>query len=329
MKMLTRLVGAASACAVLAAGASAAPGKTYVLWLGARVFVTADAHSWRNVTPRGAVVPGTTRAIDGVQFRGRQGWLLSSDCVSGKGMLYRTDDEGRTWRTYPFHAHSCAGGANFYLDVLNARRAWVVQNEPTAPLARIYRTTDGGRSWHVVRELADYGKVAFVSPAKGWLAGVHLLRTSDGGRTWHVESLPAPRGYRGRLALLSAPHFFGRTGVLAGQYEGAKPMIGFYRTSDGGSHWRLLGTEPGSSPGIFPQFTLTAVSASVAWLLTDGDKPFAYVTRDGGRHWAAHALPTRLYAPVVVSARVAAASDFHGRPFVTRDGGRTWRPLKL
>src|SRR5919109_5489739 len=120
MRMLTRLVGAASACLVLTSGAAAAPSKTYVLWLGTRVFVTADTHSWHNVTPRGAVIPGTTRAIDGVQFRGPQGWLLSSDCTSGKGWLYRTDDRARSWRRYPFHAHSCAAGANFYLDVLTA-----------------------------------------------------------------------------------------------------------------------------------------------------------------------------------------------------------------
>jgi putative peptidoglycan lipid II flippase len=37
----------------------------------------------------------------------------------------------------------------------------------------------------------------------------------------------------------------------------------------------------------------------------------------------------KLYAPVALSARTAAASDFRGSPYVTRDGGRTWSPLKL
>jgi len=110
---------------------------------------------------------------------------------------------------------------------------------------------------------------------------------------------------------------------------GGHPVIGFYRTSDGGRRWRLLATLPGSAPGVFPQFAVSAATASAVWLLTAGAKPAAYVTRDGGRHWSSHALARRLYAPVALSARLAAASDFRGRPYITRDGGRTWRPLKL
>jgi len=91
----------------------------------------------------------------------------------------------------------------------------------------------------------------------------------------------------------------------------------------------LLSTLPGSSPGAFPQFVLSAVSASTAWLLTAGAKPAVYVTRDGGRRWSSHQLARRLFAPVALSARVAAASDFRGRPYITRDGGRTWRRLNL
>jgi photosystem II stability/assembly factor-like uncharacterized protein len=205
----------------------------------------------------------------------------------------------------------------------------VLQNEPTGPTARLYRTTDGGRSWRVVHDLTGYGRVTFVSPTRGWFAGQRLLGTVDGGRSWRPQSLPAPHGYGGRLVLLSALRFFGPDGVLAGQFGSAKPVIGFFRTSDGGRRWRLLATLPGSSPGVFPQFVLSPVSASTVWLVTAGDKPVAYVTRDGGRHWSSHPLAQRLFAPVALSARVAAASDFHGLPYITRDGGRSWRRLKL
>lgn len=330
VKALPRSVCALAAFVVLGTAAGAAPGRAYVLWTGSRVYVTEDGRAWRQVTPRGAVRPGTFRAIDAVAFRGRrEGWVIASACGTGRGSLYRSFDGGRSWRTYAFHAHSCAGGANFFLDVLTAKRAWVVQNEPAGPTLRLFRTTNGGRSWQVVRELSDYGRVTFISPTEGWLAGLHLLRTADGGRTWHAQSLPAPRGYRGRLALLAAPRFFGRQGVLAGQYQGAKPLIGFYRTTDRGLRWRLLATLPGSTPGVFPQFTLSSVSGSVDWLLTAGARPAAYVTRDGGRHWSAHALARRLYAPVALTAGVAMASDFRGVPYITRDGGRSWRRLKL
>lgn len=328
MKMWT-CAAAACVCAVVATGAAAAPSKTYVLWLGTRVFVTADGHSWRNVTPRGAVVPHTAQSIDAVAFRGQKGWLIASDCVQGKGSLFRTADRGATWQKHPFFAHTCAGGANFSLDVLNDKRAWVLQSEPTGPGGRLLVTTNGGRTWELMSELGTYGRVTFVSATKGWLAGFRLLRTNDGGRTWHQQTVPAPAGYRGRLALLAAPRFFGRIGVLAGEYERERHVIGFYRSTDRGGHWRLLTTFPGSGPSVFPQFTLSAVSGSTDWVMTAGGHPTVHVTRDGGLHWTTHALQRKLYAPVALSARVAAASDFRGQPFITRDGGRTWRPLGL
>jgi photosystem II stability/assembly factor-like uncharacterized protein len=331
MKALARAAGAAAAFLILGTAAGAASGREYVLWTGSKVYVTADGQGWRQVTPRGAVRPGTFRAIDAVAFRGaREGWLIAGDCSTGRGSVYRSSDGGRSWKAYAFHAHSCVGGANFSLYVESDNRAWVLQNEPTGPNSRVYRSTDGGRSWRLVSKLATYGgKVAFASPRDGWLAGQRLLRTVDGGRSWQIQPLPAPHGYSGRLVLLTAPRFFGRKAVLAGQFGSGKPVIGFYRTVDRGRSWRLHATLPGSSPGVFPQFVLSAASASTSWLLTAGARPAVHVTRDGGRHWSSHPLAQKLYAPVALSARVAAASDFHGIPYITHDGGRTWRRLKL
>jgi photosystem II stability/assembly factor-like uncharacterized protein len=330
MKALGRAAGAAAAFLVLGTAAGAASGREYVLWTGSKVYVTTNAHAWRQVTPHTALKAGTFRAIDAVTFRGIRGWLIASDCATGRGSVYRSVDGGRSWKAHAFHAHSCAGGANFSLDVDSDSRAWVLQNEPTGPNSRVYRTTNGGRSWRLVAKLATYGgKVAFASPKAGWLAGQRLLRTLDGGQSWEIQPLPAPSGYNGRLVILTSPHFFGRTGVLAGQYGSGKPVIGFYRTVDKGRSWRLLATLPGSVPGVFPQFVLTAASASTSWLLTAGTKPAVHVTRDGGRHWSSHRLPQRFYAPVALNARVAAASDFHGVPYITHDGGRTWRRLRL
>src|SRR5256714_15286209 len=97
------------------------------------------------------------------RFRGtREGWLIASDCATGRGSVYRSFDGGRSWKAYAFHAHSCAGGANFSLDVLNGKLAGVLQNEPTGPTARLYRTTHRGPAWGVVRKLAEHRHVAFV-----------------------------------------------------------------------------------------------------------------------------------------------------------------------
>ena len=324
----TTFAAAFLACAF---SASAASERTYVLWVGSQTFVSGDGSGWRDVTPHSAVSPRTGTSIDGVVFSGvNEGWLIASNCASGKGTVYRTHNRGRSWNRYAFHAHTCAAGANFVLDVLDRRNAWVVQNEPTGPFARLYRTSDGGRSWRKLTEsLPGLGSVAFANSAKGWLASRQLFRTVDGGKTWSPQALPAPRGYRGKLVALSRMSFFGRTGFVVGEYFRERDVLAFYRTADTGRHWRLVSTLPGAGPYVFPQFTMSAVSASTIWLLTSGAKPVANVTTDGGRHWSRHPLGQPFFAPVGLSGRVAAASNFHGLPYITRDGGRTWRLLKL
>ena len=214
--MLARVGCAAVAFLAVATAAGAVSGREYVLWTGSKVYVTADGHSWRQVTPSGAVRPGTFRAIDAVAFRGvREGWLIASDCSTGRGSVYRSSDGGRSWKAYAFHAHSCVGGANFSLYVESDSRAWVLQNEPTGPNSRVYRTADGGRSWRLVSKLATYGgKVAFVSPRDGCspasafcgrstAAGAgrfsrFLLRTATAGG-WSCSPLPASSAGRAFL----------------------------------------------------------------------------------------------------------------------------------
>jgi photosystem II stability/assembly factor-like uncharacterized protein len=329
VSVLTRVGAVLAGIAVLAAGAAAAPGKTRVLWLGSKVYVTADGTAWRDVTPSDIALPAS---IDNVAFpRGAQGWLVASACGSGRGAVYRTADAGRHWTRYRFQSHYCGPGSNFLLFALDSRRAWVVRNEPTASYASLLGTTNGGRSWQKLQaSLPDNGAVTFVDGRRGWLTSGRLYRTTDDGKTWKPQPLPAPRGFKGKLLALSRMSFFGRRGEVVGEYYNRKrDILGFYRTSDTGAHWRLVSTLPGAGAYVFPQFTLSALSASTVWLFTSGVKPVANVTTDGGRHWSRHHLAQRLFAPVALTARVAAASDFHGAPYVTRDGGRTWRPLRL
>jgi len=322
------LVLAAVAGVTLAATGAAAPGKTRALWIGSSVYATTDGTSWRNVTPSDIRPPA---AIDNVAFPGGDdGWLVASACGSGQGAVYRTGDAGRHWTRYPFQSHYCQAGSNFLVYALDSHRAWVVRNEPAASDASLFGTKNGGRTWRRVNNsLPDNGAVTFVDGRRGWLTSGRLFRTLDGGKTWKRQSLPAPRGFQGKLLALSRMSFTGRQGIVVGEYFRKRDVLGVYRTSDTGGQWRLVATLPGAGAYVFPQFTLSSVSASTAWLLTSGAKPVAYVSKDGGRHWARHPLAQRFFAPVALSARVAAASNFHGLPYITRDGGRTWRLLRL
>src|SRR4051812_42605133 len=92
----TGLVVLAGALLFLAAGAHAGTPAVHALitWHGgSHVVVTADAKSWRDVTPHHLF--GDAQAVAFVGSR--QGWLVSGDCAAAKARLARTSDGGRTW----------------------------------------------------------------------------------------------------------------------------------------------------------------------------------------------------------------------------------------
>src|SRR5438105_1075016 len=103
-----------------------------------RVFVTRDARSWREVTPRHMLAE-----IDDVAFAGAHGWLVTSDCARAKAFLERTFDGGRTWSRQPFWSSSCNTGAGTALNFLGPSVGWATETEPTAPRESLFRTIDG------------------------------------------------------------------------------------------------------------------------------------------------------------------------------------------
>ena len=69
----------------------------------------------------------------------------------------------------------------------------------------------------------------------------------------------------------------------------------------------------------------------VAWVSAPSPWPILYVTRDGGRHWAHHALrvrgAARLWNVAALDGETAIVQTDvlgHSLTFVTHDAGRTW-----
>lgn len=110
--------------------------------------------------------------------------LLAIEC-SGRsgGFLYRTEDDGRSWRTsgYP-------GGS---LQFLDERVGWALSR-------RIYKTVDGGATWVLVKTVNWVGRFSFASGEQGWAIATNngtfaLVRTTDGAQRWTLlEPVVAP-----------------------------------------------------------------------------------------------------------------------------------------
>jgi photosystem II stability/assembly factor-like uncharacterized protein len=285
---------------------------------GRHLALTRDGRSWRDSSP-----PHIGWIDDAMFIDARQGWAVSEDCTAGRGMVARTVDGGKTWRSAPFGGHSCSVGSSFSVDFVDARHGWIVENE-SDEFADLWRTTDGGSTWRWLRHrLPGHGPVKFGTSSVGWLGGSDgLYRTRDAGRHWRR----VPRLGK-RFGAFASPQFVGRSAVTVAVDPSTAAA---FRTADGGRHWRrtLLVQLP-AEPSIFNPVWLSAPRPGANWLVINGRRPLLYVSTDGGRSWRRRSrLPLRAGTLEAIDERTAVLPVYRAKGWivlVTHNGGRTWR----
>ncbi len=150
-----------------------------------------------------------------VQFLdGQSGWA-----VGDHGVIWRTDDGGRSWQLLPCPADCALRSVCFLSD----RVGWIAGGA-TMPFTRlgvgiVIGTTDGGRTWTELARgrLPQLHRVRFFSLNDGVLVGeataefpTGVITTHDGGKTWQPVEGGRHPGWR-------AADFLSReVGVVAG-----------------------------------------------------------------------------------------------------------------
>lgn len=248
--------------------------------------------------------------------------------VEGSYLLTSTDN-GATWRAGSFPA----------------------ANADNLPLEAVY-VLDQDHAWALTPDTSNGG------PAGQAIVGT-LSRTSDGGRTW--QSTPVSGDFDCQEASLSfvnaergfmmcaVPSTPGPSGPLAQSLLSAKEGSGtVLATDDGGASWSVAG----SAPGLSEDFT--ASDADTLWSVPDTISSeltgvYLYVSRDGGRTWAAVPLKGLASVPANTQVAVQAGPVFWDASngaiavgvdqccsidtiaiwfYRTSDGGRTWSVSK-
>ncbi len=264
----------------------------WVLTAGALSMTSNGGQTWTAVTPPG--VPAG--AIMGVYFQNtKNGWVVSSSASNrAQLVISATTDGGSSWSTSPAGRPDpgFADTDSAHVDFVDKQHGWVVVTLPgSLSIGVLLHTTDGGRTWQQL-PMPTGGPVEFISPNTGWLtsdgqpgtyASEKFYVTRDGGRTWRADTATPPAGFRRAQATYTLPAFTSPTGVLAGIFggEGARAVLGFYQTNDGGASWALRATVPMGAPqGDVNGFP--AVIGPATWIAVSMDtRQVVTVTGDG------------------------------------------------
>ena len=287
------------------------------------------------------------------------GWALAS--TPHGSVVLRTTDGGTDWHNvsphgiWPLSSAQIAANENFGIGRegidcygLSGQACWVAMISEFDQIV-VEQTQDGGRHWtksQFANHTGYWLLLSFLDGRHGWILTVsdmasgstakELFATKDGGRTWATvtKTIPNhidPNGMTFRNASV---------GWLAAGYHGSD-QVPFYRTDDGGRHWRLLELDTAE---IFKQedrYGIVHPPAFFGLKRRDGLLPVQfrvtispmglYQTRDGGDTWRLTALIPglgRADTCQFLTLKRGWITENLGEPasklLRTQDGGRHW-----
>ncbi len=229
------------------------------------------------------------------------------------GGVWKTDDGGLNWRNISdgfFHTGSVGAIAvapsNPGIVYVGMGEACIRGNASYGD--GVYKSTDGGRTWtHLGLDATKQIARVRVNPTNPDLVYVAALgdpwgpspdrgvyRSKDGGRTW--EKVLFRSDDAGAIDLVMDPTnpdvMFASTLDLRRYpwgFKSAGPGTALYKTTDGGTTWKELTSNPGLPPGTKGRIGVAIAPSQPnrVWAIIDAEigKKGVYRSDDGGATW--------------------------------------------
>lgn len=325
-------------------------GKPHTFYFGATgggVWKTESAgQAWENISDGGIPI-GSIGAVavapsnPDILYVGTGSDAIRGNVSTGRG-VYRTDDDGATWRYLGLRETGQIGRIRIHPD--NPDVAYLAATgHPFGPNPErgVFRTRDGGESWENVLSVSDStGAIELLmnehdpdelfaamwrAERKPWtmISGAReggIYRSRNGGDSWERLAAGLPSELIGKIGITQARSDPARLYAIIE----AEPGSGIYRTREGGDSWTLVSEDPRllGRPWYFYNIFADPTDPAVVYVAGGG----FFRSTDGAESFESIPMPHSDHHDLWISpdnpAVMVQGND--GGAVVTVDGGRTW-----
>ncbi len=328
-------------------GVRTKPHTFYFGATGGGVWKTESAgQAWENISDHGIPI-GSIGAVavapsnPDVLYVGTGSDAIRGNVSTGRG-VYRSDDDGATWRYLGLREAGQIGRIRIHPDDPDVAYL-AATGHPFGPNPErgVFRTRDGGQSWENVLSVSDStGAIELLmnehdpdelfaamwrAERKPWtmISGAReggIYRSRDGGDSWE------------KLAGGLPSELIGKIGITQGRSDPARlyaiieaaPGSGIYRSLNGGDSWTLVSDDPRllGRPWYFYNIFADPTDPDVVYVAGGG----FFRSTDGAESFESIPMPHSDHHDLWISpdnpAVMVQGND--GGVVVTVDGGRTW-----